>query len=46
MDATIDYIFKDGRVVEERTNYRLVTEDGLRKIDSSTVQSSYTKQAS
>jgi serine/threonine protein kinase len=46
VDATIDYIFKDGRVVEERTNYRLVTEDGLRKIDSSTVQSSYTKQAS
>jgi serine/threonine protein kinase len=44
VDATIDYVFKDGRVVEERTSYRLVTEDGLWKIDSSTVQSSYPKQ--
>jgi serine/threonine protein kinase len=42
--ATIDYIFKDGRVVEERASYRLVTQDGLWKIDSSTVQSSYPKQ--
>jgi serine/threonine protein kinase len=46
VDATIDYVFKDGRVVEERTNYRLVAEDGLWKIDSSTVQSSYPKQGS
>jgi eukaryotic-like serine/threonine-protein kinase len=44
VDATIDYIFKDGRVVEERASYRLVTQDGLWKIDSSTVQSSYPKQ--
>jgi eukaryotic-like serine/threonine-protein kinase len=46
VDATIDYVFKDGRVIEERTNYRLVAQDGLWKIDSSTVQNSYTKQGS
>jgi eukaryotic-like serine/threonine-protein kinase len=46
VDATIDYIFKNGRVVEERTSYRLITEDGLWKINSSTVQSSYPKQGS
>jgi eukaryotic-like serine/threonine-protein kinase len=46
VDATIDYVFKDGRVVEERTSYRLVAQDGLWKIDSSTVQSSYPKQGS
>jgi serine/threonine protein kinase len=44
VDATIDYFFKDGRVLEERTSYGLVAEDGLWKIDSSTVQSSQTKQ--
>ena len=43
VDATIDYFFKDGRVVEERTSYRLVAEDGLWKIDSSTVNSSQAK---
>jgi eukaryotic-like serine/threonine-protein kinase len=43
VDATIDYFFKDGRVVEERTSYRLVAEDGLWKIDSSTVSSSQAK---
>jgi serine/threonine protein kinase len=46
VDATIDYVFKNGRVVEERTSYRLVAEDGLWKIDKSTVQSSYPKQGS
>jgi eukaryotic-like serine/threonine-protein kinase len=43
VDATIDYFFKDGKVIEERTSYGLVTEDGLWKIDSSTVHSSQTK---
>jgi hypothetical protein len=46
VDATIDYYFKDGKIVEEQTSYVLVTEDGLWKIDSSTVHSSQTKQAS
>jgi serine/threonine protein kinase len=46
VDATIDYFFKDGRFVEERTSYGLVTEDGLWKIDSSAVRSSQTKQSS
>jgi hypothetical protein len=41
-----DYIFKDGRVIEERTSYRLVAQDGLWKIDSSTVQSSHPKHGS
>jgi len=44
VDATIDYYFKDGKVVEERTSYGLVTEDGLWKIDRSTVRSSQTRQ--
>ncbi len=44
--ATIDYFFKDGRVVEEQTSYGLIAEDGLLKIDSSTVSSSQTKQGS
>ncbi|PZS11356.1 MAG: serine/threonine protein kinase [Pseudonocardiales bacterium] len=43
VDATIDYFFTDGKVVEEQTSYGLVTEDGLWKIDSSTVHSSQTK---
>jgi serine/threonine protein kinase len=46
VDATIDYYFKDGKIVEEQTSYVLVAEDGLWKIDSSTVHSSQTKQAS
>ncbi|MGH3887676.1 MAG: protein kinase domain-containing protein [Pseudonocardiaceae bacterium] len=45
VDATIDYFFEDGRVVEEQTSYGLVAEDGLWKIDSSTVRSSQTKQS-
>jgi hypothetical protein len=43
VDATIDYYFKDGRVIEEQTSYQLITEDGLWKIASSTVNSSQTK---
>ena len=46
VDATIDYFFQDGRVIEERTSYGLVAQDGLWKIDSSTVQSSQSKQTS
>jgi hypothetical protein len=46
VDATIDYYFKDGKIVEEQTSYMLVAEDGLWKIDSSTVHNSQTKQAS
>ncbi|HEX6404349.1 MAG TPA: serine/threonine-protein kinase [Pseudonocardiaceae bacterium] len=43
VDATIDYFFKDGRVVEERTSYGLVADGDLWKIGSSTVSSSQTK---
>ena len=46
VDATVEYFFKDGRVIEEQTSYGLVAEDGLWKIDSSTVRSSQTKQGS
>ena len=46
VDATIEYFFKDGRVVEEQTSYGLLAEDGLWKIDRSTVRSSQTKQGS
>jgi serine/threonine protein kinase len=38
--ATITYFYKNGRVVTERTAYRLVEEDGQLKISSSTVLSS------
>ncbi|MGB8962793.1 MAG: protein kinase [Pseudonocardiaceae bacterium] len=43
VDATIEYSFKDGRVVDEQTSYGLVMQGGLWKIDSSTVRSSRTK---
>ena len=46
VDATIEYFFKDGRIIEEQTSYGLLAEDGLWKIDSSTVRSSQTKQGS
>jgi eukaryotic-like serine/threonine-protein kinase len=36
------YYFNDGRVVRERTAYRLVEEGGRLKINSSTVLSSVT----
>ncbi len=38
--ATLTYYYKDGRVVRERTAYRLVNEGGVLKISSSTVLSS------
>lgn len=37
--ATITYFYRDGRVIEEQTNFGLVAEDGLWKIGSSTVSS-------
>jgi serine/threonine protein kinase len=40
--ATITYWFRDGRVVRERTSYRLVRQDGILKIAQSTVLSSVT----
>jgi eukaryotic-like serine/threonine-protein kinase len=40
--ATITYYFKDGRVVRERTAYGLVNEEGILKINSTTVFSSVT----
>ena len=43
VNASIDYFYKDGRVVEERTRYRMVFDDGLWKIDSSTVTQSRTR---
>jgi hypothetical protein len=46
VDATIDYFFKDGRVVEEQTSYGLIAEEGQWKIDSSTVRSSQTRPGS
>ena len=46
VDATVEYLFKDGRVIEERTSYGLLAEDGEWKIDSSTVRSSQAKQVS
>jgi hypothetical protein len=38
--ATLTYHFTDGRVVVERTSYRLVPQGGVLKIDRSTVLSS------
>jgi hypothetical protein len=40
VEATLTYTFDDGRVVEERTAYGFVEEDGVLKIDSSEVLSS------
>ena len=40
VEATLTYTFEDGRVVEERTAYRLVEQGGTLRIDSSTVLSS------
>ena len=39
-EATITYVFKNGRVVTERTAYGLVNDDGLLKINTSRVLSS------
>jgi hypothetical protein len=41
--ATVTYRYRDDRVVVERTSYRLVQEDGILKIDDSTVLSSSTQ---
>lgn len=40
--ATLNYFFKDGRVVTEQTRFGLVAEDGRWKIGSSSVISSRT----
>jgi hypothetical protein len=38
--ATVTYFYKDGRIVDEDTVFGLVRQDGILKIDSSSVQSS------
>ena len=43
VDATVEYTFKDGRVVVERHRYSLVQDGGVWKIDASTVLSSRTR---
>lgn len=40
VEATVTYTFDDGRVVQERTAYGLVLDNGVLKIDSSEVLSS------
>ncbi|HEU5271852.1 MAG TPA: hypothetical protein VFU36_18165, partial [Jatrophihabitans sp.] len=40
--ATLTYTYKDGRVVTEQTAFTLVPQDGILKIDSSSVLSSRT----
>ncbi|GAA2038317.1 hypothetical protein GCM10009740_33140 [Terrabacter terrae] len=40
VEATVRYDFSDGRRFEERTAYTLVRQDGVLKIDTSSVQSS------
>jgi protein subunit release factor A len=42
-EATLTYYFKDGRVVDEQTEYRLEKQDGTMKIDRSEVISSSTR---
>jgi serine/threonine protein kinase len=39
-EATVTYFYKDGRIVDEDTEFGLVRQDGILKIDSSTVLSS------
>lgn len=41
--ATISYVFTDGRTVREQTSYGLVKDGSTLKIDSSTVLSSRTE---
>ncbi|HYP43868.1 MAG TPA: serine/threonine-protein kinase [Propionibacteriaceae bacterium] len=41
--ATVTYVYRSGRVVRERTSYRLVNDDGVLKINSSSVLSSATQ---
>lgn len=42
VDATVDYSFKDGRVIRERHRYTLINQTGRWLIDESTVLSSQT----
>ena len=39
-EATLTYRYKDGRVIRERASYGLVLQDGVIKINTSTVLSS------
>jgi len=39
-EATVTYFYKDGRVVDEDTEFGLVRQDGILKIDSTTVLNS------
>ena len=41
--ATVTYYYEDGRVVDERTQYGLASDDGVLKINSSRVLSSSTR---
>jgi hypothetical protein len=41
--ATLTYHYRDGRVVDERTSFQLVRENGVLKINDSTVLSSSTR---
>ena len=40
VDATVTYVYRDGRTSEERTLFRMVQEDGIWKIDGSQILSS------
>jgi len=40
VQTSITYVFKDGRVIQERTSFGLVRDGGILKIDSSMVLSS------
>jgi serine/threonine protein kinase len=46
VQATITYTYKDGRVVDERTDFQLVRSGGILKIDDTTVLSSITHRVS
>lgn len=41
--ATVTYHFEDGRVIDEQTAYGLVADDGVLKINSSSVLNSSTR---
>lgn len=41
--ADLTYVYRDGRVVRERTSYGLVQDGGILKIASSSVLSSHTR---
>ncbi len=43
VQATLNYFYQDGRVVEERTSFGLVAEDGIWKIGNTAVLSSRSK---